>query len=244
MKVLGLIPARLSSTRLPQKPLLEIDGLPLIIHTFKRSSFAKKLYDLAVCTDSNDIKEIVEKYGGKCFLTSENHLNGTERIAEVASKFDYDLIIDIQGDEPFIDFDHIDRVVDFHINNLNFDIVVPHLNIVAPESPNIVKLIVDDKFKVRLMSRAVVPYPFIKKPEFYKKHLSIVSFTRESLQKFSKLKPSNLEKIESIELLRAIENNLEVGSFRLDGDSFSVDVKEDLFKALKLMPKDRLRKLY
>ena len=71
MKVLGLIPARLSSTRLPQKPLLEIDGLPLIIHTFKRSSFAKKLDDLAVCTDSNDIKEIVEKYGGKCFLTSD-----------------------------------------------------------------------------------------------------------------------------------------------------------------------------
>ena len=94
------------------------------------------------------------------------------------------------------------------------------------------------------MSRSVVPYPFIQKPEFYKKHLSIISFTNKSLKLFTELKESTLEKIESIELMRAIENNFSVGSFSIDGDSFSIDVKEDFSKASKLMPKDEIRKLY
>ncbi len=244
MKIIGLIPARLNSSRLPNKPLLKLDGLPLIIHTYKRSSFSKKLDDLAVCTDSLEIKKIVEDHGGKCFMTSENHKNGTERIAEIAKDLNFDFIVDIQGDEPFIDSDHIDRVIDFHKQNNQFDIVVPHLNIVSPESPNIVKLIVDNNNTVRFMSRSIVPYPFIQKPEFYKKHLSIISFTKKSLQKFSELDVSGLEKIESIELMRAIENNFSVGSFAIDGDSFSIDVKEDFDKASKLMPNDNIRKLY
>ena len=244
MKIIGLIPARLNSSRLPNKPLLEIDGLPMIVHTYKRSSLSKNLDDLAVCTDSIEIKNVVEKYGGKCFMTSDSHKNGTERIAEIAKKFDFDFVLDIQGDEPFLDFKNIDKVIHFHKNNKQFDIVVPHLNIVSPESPNIVKLIVDSKNNVKFMSRSVVPYPFIQKPEFYKKHLSIISFTSKSLQLFTELKESNLEKVESIELMRAIENNFSVGSFAIDGDSFSMDVKEDFSKASKLMPNDKIRKLY
>tara|TARA_B100000700_G_C14798696_1_gene739459 strand:+ start:117 stop:851 length:735 start_codon:yes stop_codon:yes gene_type:complete len=244
MKVIGLIPARLNSTRLPRKPLLEIDGLPLIIHTLKRSMLAKKLDELAVCTDSKEIKTVVENYGGKCFLTSSNHVNGTDRIAEVAKKVNYDLIIDIQGDEPLLDFNHIDEVVDFHISNMKFDIIIPHLDFQSPESPNIVKLLIDKNNYIKYMSRAIIPYPFLKKPKFYKKHLSIISFKSESLQRYASLKQSKLEKIESIELLRALENDFSLGSFGLSGDSFSIDVKEDFENALKVMPKDKYRKLY
>ena len=173
-KVIGLIPTRLSSTRLPKKPLIRINGIPLIIHTYRRAKLSKKLDELVICCDDKKIMNIAKKYKAKAILTSKKHKNGTERIAEIAKDLNFDFIVDIQGDEPFIDSDHIDRVIDFHKQNNQFDIVVPHLNIVSPESPNIVKLIVDNNNTVRFMSRSIVPYPFIQKPEFYKKHLSII----------------------------------------------------------------------
>ena len=129
-------------------------------------------------------KKIVEDHGGKCFMTSENHKNGTERIAEIAKDLNFDFIVDIQGDEPFIDSDHIDKVIDFHKQNNQFDIVVPHLNIVSPESPNIVKLIVDNNNTVRFMSRSIVPYPFIQKPEFYKNIYQLYLLLRNRFRNF------------------------------------------------------------
>lgn len=244
MIVMGFIPARLNSSRLPQKALLKIDGLPMIIHTLKRAKLSKKLNEVIVCTDSKLILELVNSYGGKAVLTSVNHRNGTERINEASKKFKFDLCIDIQGDEPFVDPKHIDKVVEFHKKNINFDIVVPHLEFNSPESPNIVKITKDKYNKVINMSRSVIPYPFISKPKMYLKHLSIVSFKPKALKNFGKLGVSNLEKIESVELLRALENQFNVGTFKLIGDSFSIDIKEDFQKAKKQMKNDKIRKLY
>ncbi len=244
MKIIGFIPARLNSSRLPNKALLKIDGLPMIIHTLKRAKMCSKLDDVIVCTDSQEIMEIVKKYGGKSVLTSSKHKNGTERIYEASKKFTFDLCIDIQGDEPFVNFQHIGKVINFHKNNMHFDIVVPHLEFEAPESPNIVKILKDKKNNIISMSRSVIPYPFISKPNKYLKHLSIISFKPKALKRFYNCKVSPLEKVESIELLRAIENNFKVGTFKLDGDSFSVDIKEDFERAKKRMKYDRIRKLY
>ena len=116
MKVLGLIPTRLGSTRLPSKPLLEINGIPLIIHTYKRAMLSKKFDDIIICCDDKKILDVAKKFKAKCVLTSKHHNNGTERITEVLlkQKNSYDLIVDIQGDEPLISPDHIDKVIDFY----------------------------------------------------------------------------------------------------------------------------------
>ena len=110
--ILGLIPSRLNSKRLKEKPLLKIDGLPIIVHTFKRAELSKKLDDVIVCTDHQKIVDVVKSYGGKVVLTSKKHENGTERIYEVAKKKKAELIIDIQGDEPLVNPSYIDKVVD------------------------------------------------------------------------------------------------------------------------------------
>ena len=113
--ILGLIPSRLNSSRLKEKPLLEIDGLPIIIHTLKRALLSNKLDEVIVCTDHKKIYDIVKYHGGNAMITSSKHVNGTERIAEVSKKFKAKLVVDIQGDEPLVDPRDIDRVIDFHL---------------------------------------------------------------------------------------------------------------------------------
>ena len=230
--IVGLIPSRLKSTRLNNKPLLEIDGLPLIVHTFKRAQLAQSLDEVIVCTDSEKILNIVEQHGGKAVLSSPKHINGTERIAEIAPKFDAKLIIDIQGDEPLVN------------PKDKFDIVVPSHPAPRAESKHIVKIISNKRGRVLYFSRAEIPFPFSQAPEFYSKHLSIISFVPKVLNNFSKIKPTALELTEGVELLRAIESDMKVGTFTIHGDSFPVDVKEDLIKAIKTMPNDPIRKLY
>ena len=242
--IVGLIPSRLESTRLNNKPLLEIDGLPLIVHTFKRAQLAQSLDEVIVCTDSEKILNVVEQHGGKAVLSSPKHINGTERIAEIAPKFDAKLIIDIQGDEPLVNPKDIDLVINFHLDNPKFDIVVPSHPAPRAESKHIVKIISNKRGRVLYFSRAEIPFPFSQAPEFYSKHLSIISFVPKVLNSFSKIKPTALELTEGVELLRAIESDMKVGTFTIHGDSFPVDVKEDLIKAIETMPHDPIRKLY
>ena len=243
-KILGLIPSRLGSTRLTKKALLDIDGLPMVVHTAKRAQLSKKLTRVIVCTDSNLIGKECDKHNIEWFITSKRHINGTERIAEVANKIKSDLVVDIQGDEPFIDPNHIDQLVDFHIKNQHFQIVVPFLKTKFTENRNIVKLVCNKNNKILYFSRSSVPFNFKAKNILMKKHLSIISFHPNSLIKFKKLKQSELEKIENIELMRAIENEMNLGTFEMKGSSFAIDVKDDFLKALILMPKDKIRKKY
>jgi len=243
--ILGLIPSRLDSLRLKNKPLLMIDGLPIIVHTLKRAQLSKKLDKVIVCTDSKKIVKVVEKNGGEAILTSTKHKNGTERIAEIAKKFKPKIIIDIQGDEPLVDPKDIDKVIDFHSKNKHFDIVVPSMIEKAnPQSKNLVKVVFNKSGKILYFSRALIPFSFRNnKPKYYK-DLSIVSFLPKALRKFASAKTSYLEKVEGIELLRALENNLDLGTFIIKGSSFSVDVNHDLMRAINIMPKDAIRKRY
>ena len=243
--ILGLIPSRLNSKRLKEKPLLEIDGLPIIVHTFKRAQLSKKLDDVIVCTDHQKIVDVVRKHGGKAVLTSKKHRNGTERIYEVAKKIKADLVIDIQGDEPLIKPKDIDDVINFHKKNKNFDFVVPSMPVKENvSSRNLVKVVFSDNGKIIYFTRAKVPYNFNNKNVKYFKHFSIVSIKPQALKKYTKLKMGKIEKIEGIELLRAIENNFNLGTFILHGSAFSVDVNQDLMRAIDIMPKDSIRKLY
>ena len=244
--ILGLIPSRLGSTRLKNKALIEIDGLPLVVHTLKRAQMSKLLDEVIVCTDSLKIGKIVEKHGGKFQLTKSSHINGTERIAEVAKKYkNSELIVDIQGDEPLLDPKDIDEVIKFHRKKIKlFDIIVPSIKGSNLDSENIVKVVFDKNGKVLYLSRAPIPYNYNNNRLNLYKHFSIISFKRSSLLKFSKLKMSKNEKIEGVELLRAVENNIRLGTFVLNSNSFAVDIKADLDKAHQIIPNDPIRKKY
>ena len=245
-KILGLIPVRLNSSRLNQKSLLLIKKIPLIIHTYNRAKLSKKLDELIICCDDKKILKVAKKFNAKAILTSKKHKNGTERINEAYLKIKkkYDLIIDIQGDEPLINPTQIDMVIDFHIKNKDADIILPSLKLKKISSYNVVKVVADKNKNVLYLSRSKIPHNFNKKSDYYLKHLSIISFKPEALKKFSLHPQTRLEKIEGIELLRAIEIGLKIKTIVIKGNSFSVDIKEDFIKAKKFMEKDKLLKLY
>ena len=246
MKVLGLIPARIGSVRLPTKALLPINGMPLVIHTYKRAKLSKLLDEVLICTDSKKINSAAKKFKSKSILTSVHHVNGTERIAEVfiKQKKHYDLIVDIQGDEPLISPYHIDQVIEFHKKNFDADIILPTLKTKFPDNHNLVKVVVNKRNEIMYLSRSKIPFEFKTKSSFFLKHLSIISFKPDALIKFSKSKPSKLEKIEDIELLRALEIGLKIKTITLHGDSFSVDTLEDYQKAKDKIKKNIVFKYY
>jgi len=163
-KVIGLIPCRLNSSRLRQKALLMIDGLPLIIHTLKRVQMCKELSEVIVCTDSIIIQKLVKKHKGKCILTKKNHKTGTDRIAEVSRKLKYDIVVDIQGDFPFVNPKNISKLINFHKTH-KFEIVVPYspMDEKDAKSKDIVKLAINQDNKVVYFSRSLIPFPFKKK---------------------------------------------------------------------------------
>ena len=246
MKAIGLIPTRLNSTRLPQKALLPINNIPLIIHTYKRAKLSKKLDEVYICCDDIKIKKVAEKYGAKTILTSKNHTNGTERINEAYIKLNkkYDFVIDIQGDEPLISPYHIDKIISFHEKNTYADIILPTLEIKPTNNTNIVKVILNNKNEVLYLSRANLPFSFKKIIKRNFKHLSIISFLPKSLKRFCSTKKTYLESIEDIELLRALEIGLKIKSIKLKGDSFSVDNYDDYKKANLKMSRDKFFKIY
>ena len=243
-KFLGLIPTRLNSARLPQKSLMVINNIPLVVHTYKRAMLSKILDGIYICTDSKKIGKAAKKYNCDVIYTGKNP-SGTDRISEASNKLKkkYDLYLDIQGDEPLLNPNHIDKVILWHFKNFNFDIIVPSLKSQLIDTPHIVK-IVKSSNRILYFSRSKIPFPFEEKPKYYLKHLSIISFKPEALKKFRKYKKGILERIEGIELMRALENNMSIGTFELKGDSFSVDTKGDFFKAKNSMHKDKFRKLY
>ena len=157
---------------------------------------------------------------------------------------DFHLAIDIQGDFPMLDPKHITKLIKFHKKNNNFDIVVPSSPLKNPAPKSIVKVLMADNKSVLYLTRAEAPHPYCLKPSFFLKHMSIISFKKDALLNFNKLRQSKFEKIEGIELLRAIENNYKIGSFIINKDIFSVDIKKDYLRALDLMPSDPYRKKY
>lgn len=246
MKVIGLIPTRLNSTRLPLKALLPINDIPLVIHTYKRAKLSKKLDDVYICCDDKKIKNVAEKYGAKVIMTSKNHNNGTERINEAYSKIkkEYDFVVDIQGDEPLISPYHIDKVINFHLKNSKYDIILPTLQIKPTTNTNIIKVLLNNNKEVLYLSRGDLPLEFKRNKNKSLKHLSIISFKPKALEKFAMSKKTYLESVEDIELLRALEIGLKIKSIKLSGDSFSVDVFDDYKKASLKMSKDKFFKIY
>ena len=166
---------------------------------------SKKLDRVIVCCDDKKIFNVVKKHGGEAMMTSKKHKNGTERIFEVAKKFKPNYVVDVQGDEPFVDPKDIDRVIDFHKKKAMFDIVVPSMLAEHnASSRNLVKVVFSDNGKILYFSRALVPFDYKDVKNKYYRDLSIVSFKYDALKKYNFFKQGKIEKIESIELILSL----------------------------------------
>jgi 3-deoxy-manno-octulosonate cytidylyltransferase (CMP-KDO synthetase) len=244
-KIVGLIPSRLNSTRLPGKALADIEGLPLVVHTAKRAKLAQSLDAVYVCTDSHEIQQACLNHGIESILTTGDYRNGTERIASLVDSINSDFIIDIQGDEPLINPNHID-IVSSVISSPEFshEIALPVLRVPYSVGESVVKVQASLSGRVMTLSRANIPCRYAQTTHYVTKHLSIIGFTPSVLSRYSTLPPSPFELIESIELLRYLENDISIGTFCLQGDSFSVDIQDDLDTARASMRTDPFRDLY
>lgn len=241
MKVLCVIPARYASTRLPGKPLAMIAGKPMIQHVYERASQAKRPQTVLVATDHKLVYEAVQAFGGKTMLTSPEHPTGTDRLAEVArAHADYDIIINVQGDEPLIAPEIIDKLA------AAFDeepeLVMATLASVMDESeyanPNAVKVVTDLQGYALYFSRSLIPFPRVKVEEMpVYKHIGIYAYRREFLLAFAALRPTPLERTESLEQLRALEYGHRIKVLKTEFQSIGVDTPEDLEKVNQLLSK-------
>ena len=218
----------------------------MAVHVYRRTKMSNLLDDVIVCCENKKVYEVLKKYNCKSIFTSKNHKNGTERIAEAYKKIKkkYDLVVDIQGDEPLIDPKQIDKVIKFHLKNFSSDVVVPSLKIPLSEDHNVVKIVKDRNLNVLYFSRLKIPYGFNNKNKYLNKHLSIISFRPKALLQFASTKQTYLEKIEGIELLRALEIGMKIKSPNLLGDSFAVEVKRDYIRAKNYIKSDKFYKFY
>jgi len=242
MKVVGIIPARLASTRLPEKPLVKLCGKPMIEHVYRRSLLAKEIDDLYIATCDEKIAEVVRGFGGKVVMTSPSHKRGTERVQEAASSIDADIFINIQGDEPMVTPEPLDEAIimmkkKVEIGCVNMVSLIKDWD--AFNDPNVVKTVVDDKFRILYFSR--LPIPSVKKEtfQFAYRQIGIYLFRKKLLMDFVRWGESRLEISESVDMLRFLENGVQIQAFVSD-DLRGVDTPEDACQVEKVLLNDPL----
>lgn len=238
MKILGVIPARYASTRFEGKPLKDINGHTMIEWVYKRAENAD-IDKLVVATDDEKIFNTVKKFGGNVVMTSKEHENGTSRIIEVINTpeyNDFDFIINIQGDEPLIDIKSINLLADNYRKEKSEIVTLKkefnkNENV---ENPNIVKVVTDFNDNAIYFSRSVIPYERNSVENFkYYKHIGIYGYTSKFLNELKNLKEGILEKIESLEQLRFIENGYKIKVLETVSEVIGVDTEEDLKEVIK-----------
>ena len=216
MQTLGIIPSRFASTRFPGKPLVNIDGKTMIQRVYLQACKAKSLSKVIIATDDERIYNHVQSFGGQSIMTKSGHQNGTSRCAEIAISFqDMEAIVNIQGDEPFINPKQIDLVVQQLKQNTAINIATLAKKITKSAqifSPNIVKVVFNQANIAQYFSRSPIPYlKNIKKEDWgnqggFYKHIGLYCYRKETLLEIAKLRVSSLEKAESLEQLRWLEN--------------------------------------
>jgi len=240
MKTAVIIPARYASTRFLGKPLAPIKGKPLIQHVLERISKCKKVDFAAVATDDAGIYAAVKELGYNAFMTPNSCKSGTDRIAFVAEKFlkDYRVLINVQGDEPLIDFRLVDKLADELKKHRELEFITAAFPIKKEEdvkNPNIVKVVFDKDGYAIYFSRSLIPYNRDNEKVRYYKHMGIYGYKREFVIDFAKSRPSILEKAECLEQLRALENGKKIKVIIAEKDSVGVDTPEDAVKVGKLL---------
>ena len=234
MKTAAIIPARMGSTRFPGKVLAKLGGKPIVQWVWERTK-TSKADEVIVASDSEEVIRAVQAFGGNAQMTSPNHPSGSDRIWEVASKLDCDIIINVQGDEPFMEPSVIDSLIDVMQESPAPDmatVVVPSTREQIANNPNSPKVVVSADNTALYFSRS--PIPFLREggtdmPLY--KHWGIYAYSRAALSKFVSLPESPLEKCEKLEQLRALENGMKIKVIKTNFQSIGIDTPEDLVQA-------------
>ena len=244
MRSIGIIPARYASTRFPAKPLVNIKGKSMIQRVYEQARKASSLHHVVVATDDQRIFEAVKAFGGEVVMTSEAHQSGTDRCLEAALLIDYDfdIVVNIQGDEPFISPEQINLILScFNQENTEIATLV---KLIEDEKElwdhNRPKVVMDDDDFALLFSRNCIPYlrdvdsiDWNNTFNFYK-HIGMYAYRMETLKEICKLKPSRLEKAEGLEQLRWIESGYRIKTAITEEESISIDTPQDLEELLKM----------
>lgn len=244
MKFLGVIPARYASTRLEGKPLVDIEGHTMIEWVYKRTLLSD-LDKVIVATDDKNVYDEVKSFGGEVIMTSTDHLNGTSRIAEVASVYtDFDVIINVQGDEPLIKKEMINSLIESfkEEKDLKMATLKHKINdIIEVENPNNVKVITDKNNYAIYFSRSPIPYPRVSMLHNYFKHVGIYGYKSKFVIEYSKMEATPLEISESLEQLRVLENGYKIKVLETPYKIIGVDTQEDLEKVRKTIKENNIK---
>ena len=234
MNTLCVIPARYASTRLPGKPLADIAGKPMISRVFDRASKAKLVTGVIAAVDDERGYEAVVKNGGTAMMTRKDHATGTDRLAEVAAAHpEAELIINVQGDEPLIDPEIIDALAAAFDEDKELQMATvksPMHDKEEMTNPNNVKVVTDKNGYALYFSRSLMPYPREDTGVTVYKHIGIYAYKRDFLLNYAKMEPTPLEKTESLEQLRALENGFRIKVIETEQTFVGVDTAEDLAK--------------
>ena len=231
MKIIGVIPSRYQSSRFPGKPLADICGKPMVWWVYHRACKVARLDEVYVATDDERIESVCRRYNIPCVMTSTQHKNGTERLAEVATKIVADIYVTIQGDEPLLEPATIDKVLDVIQSEPQIPcatLKTPYHNPVDVINGTTPKVVCDVNNDILLFTRSPVPYPKAALDYIIYKPIGVYAFKRETLLYYATLEMGPLERAEEIELLRLVEHGVKIRIGVVDSDTVAVDTYKDL----------------
>ncbi len=241
MRAIGVIPARYQSSRLPGKALADIHGKSMVQHVYERARRSSCLDEVLVATDDERIRSAVANFGGKVVMTRADHRSGTDRVAEAVHNLNAGVIVNIQGDEPMLDPAMLDELVDPFRSATPAGIVTLKKRVTHEAEfadPGVVKVVTDPAGFALYFSRSLIPYPRHRTARFAVfEHLGLYAYTRSALMRLAQLPPSELEEIESLEQLRALENGIRILVVETAShqEMLSVDTHADLERVRELM---------
>ena len=243
MKLIAMIPARYGATRFPAKLMQDLCGKPVIVHTYQRVADTNLFDQVYVVTDDDRIENAIREVGGKVIRSQKEHNSGSDRLAEASKDLEVDIIVNVQGDEPFTNKENLQKVIDIFANDPQKNIAVASLmeRITHPDdiaNPNNVKVVVNKFNEALYFSRSVIPFlrdTNTKVP--YYKHIGIYAYRKDALQQFTQLPPSLLEETEKLEQLRYLENGFKIRLAVTDIPTIGIDTPEDLEKARQRLSK-------
>lgn len=234
-----MIPARYGAIRFPAKLMQDLCGKPVIVHTYERVADTRLFDEVYVVTDDDRIEKAIREVGGKVIRSKKEHNSGSDRLAEASRDLDVDIIVNVQGDEPFTDKGNLQKVIDIFAKDLTKSIAVASLmeRITDPDdiaNPNNVKVVVNKFGEALYFSRNIIPFPRDPNTKVsYYKHIGIYAYRKEALQQFTELPPSLLEETEKLEQLRYLENGFKIRLALTDISTIGIDTPEDLERARK-----------
>ncbi|HKR05524.1 MAG TPA: 3-deoxy-manno-octulosonate cytidylyltransferase [Bacteroidia bacterium] len=233
-KIIGIIPARYASVRFPGKPLAMIGNMSMIERVYRQALKSKMLNHVVIATDAEQILKHIQSFNGNVVMTSSKHQSGTDRCAEVINneKEKWDVVINIQGDEPFIDPEQIDLLIScFDDEQIQIATLIKKIsNREDIKNPNIIKVVKDIHNHAMYFSRSEIPYDKNKDGGYHFSHIGIYGYRMDTLEKISNLRQSRLEQMESLEQLRWLENGYSIKTAISDHENISIDTPEDLEK--------------